>query len=131
MTKCLSLLLTIDIVSNIQAMRRHCDGCLSNIIVRMMFYVKCATFFYRWCVISSFLNFRISFFFVYQFRILIELNQTDRIENVTLEVCNEFDLVLDVCSGAVHEYKVNHLYHVHLNTVSTLTNRMSFFMSLP
>lgn len=80
---------------------------------------------------SSFLNFPISFFFVYQFRILIELNQTDRIENITLEVCNEFGLVLDVCSGAVYEYKVNHLFYVHLNTASTLTKRMWFFMSLP
>lgn len=80
-------------------------------------------------VVSSSYHFHISLLFVYQFRILIELNQTDRIENVTLEVCNEFGLVLDVCSGAVHEYKVKHLSYVHLNTVSTLTNRMSFFMS--
>ncbi|CAF1515832.1 unnamed protein product [Rotaria sp. Silwood1] len=38
-------------------------------------------------------------------RILIDVNQTERLENVTLEICNEFGLVLDVCSGAVHEYK--------------------------
>ncbi|CAF2803422.1 unnamed protein product [Rotaria sp. Silwood2] len=38
-------------------------------------------------------------------RILIDVNQTERLENVTLEICNEFGLVLDVCSGAVYEYK--------------------------
>ncbi|CAF1261330.1 unnamed protein product [Adineta ricciae] len=38
-------------------------------------------------------------------RLLIYANQTDRFENITVQLCKEFSLVLDVCSGAVHEYK--------------------------
>jgi len=40
-------------------------------------------------------------------RLLIEANQTTHIENVVNEFCKEFKLIdVDVCMGAVHEYKV-------------------------
>ncbi|CAF1680569.1 unnamed protein product [Rotaria magnacalcarata] len=51
-------------------------------------------------------------------RILIDANQTERIENVTLEICNKFGLVLDVCSGAVHEYKDAVLQVIYLTHFS-------------
>lgn len=47
-------------------------------------------------------------------RLLIDVNQTQRLENITLEICNEFNLVLDVCSGAVYEYKVKKLLFFYL-----------------
>ncbi|CAF1110198.1 unnamed protein product [Rotaria sp. Silwood1] len=40
-------------------------------------------------------------------RLLIETNQTIHIENVVNGFCREFKLIdIDVCIGAVHEYKV-------------------------
>jgi hypothetical protein len=62
-------------------------------------------------------------------RLLIDVNQTERIENVTLEICNEFGLVSDVCSGAVYEYKVKDLCYFHLHIIFLLANRMSLSKS--
>ncbi|CAF1219201.1 unnamed protein product [Adineta steineri] len=39
-------------------------------------------------------------------RLLIEANQTAHIENIVMGFCREFKLIdLDVCIGAVHEYR--------------------------
>ena len=63
--------------------------------------------------------------FAYQMRILIDVNQTERIEAVVFVVCNEFGFVLNVWSGAVHEYKVNAVSHFFMYALYLLTNRMS------
>ena len=45
-------------------------------------------------------------------RTLIDVNQTEHIENVITGFCREFKLIdLDVCMGAVHEYKVSGATH--------------------
>jgi hypothetical protein len=42
-----------------------------------------------------------------QVRLLIGANQSDHIENVVVGFCKEFKLIdIDVCMGAVHEYRV-------------------------
>ena len=38
---------------------------------------------------------------------MIDANQTNHVENVVIGFCKEFKLIdVDVCIGAVHEYKV-------------------------
>ena len=51
-------------------------------------------------------------FFLSKVRLLIEINSTIDVENVTIALCKDLKLFLDinVCVGAVHEYKVNSIY---------------------
>lgn len=56
--------------------------------------------------------------FSIQVRLLIGANQSDHIENVVLGFCKEFKLIdIDVCMGAVHEYRVQ-------NTEETIRMRL-------
>ncbi len=44
-------------------------------------------------------------------KLLIETNQTEHAENIINNFCKEFKLLdVDVCMGAVHEYKVKNLF---------------------
>ena len=44
-------------------------------------------------------------------KLLIETNETDHVENIVNNFCKEFKLLdVDVCMGAVHEYKVSFLF---------------------
>lgn len=45
-------------------------------------------------------------------RLLIEINATIDIENTTIAVCRDLKIFLDidVCAGAIHEYRVDTIY---------------------
>lgn len=47
--------------------------------------------------------------FLPKVRFLIETNQTDNVESVINKLCKEIKLInVDVCTGALHEYQVQH-----------------------
>lgn len=51
-----------------------------------------------------------------QARLLIEINQTEHVEEIINTFCKEFKLIdVEVCTGAVHEYQVNSFSEIKKN----------------